>query len=180
MAAPSLKDAVCKAAESLQNLLHAIGREQDTLNAEGVDASSITPAVQHALGVITQEFDLDGLRAKPSGFYDHQASLVDSKRKSHLLGKRLEYQKRARADVKDELALERGVKMQNRVQAIWYVRAGLSNPSWARRSQTEQSQAHMLFGLTAISHALVTRSTVTRKSDCGHGGAQQNTWAQLR
>lgn len=156
MAGTSVHDAVCQARSSLQILVEAVRNERDYLSMRGVNVESVSTATQHALDILTQEFEL-GDRNPRSVFKVHQSSLAEMTRKCYQLGMQLDYQKRSRTKAEDQLALEKGEKMNGRVQAIWYVRAGLSNPYWPRRSLQDFFRDFGIVEKQNISHSTVTR-----------------------
>ena len=99
---------------------------KDDLCALGVDVSAVTVNLQSLLDVLDQQFDLRRIRRQEAQI--QLQSLGSAKVVAHLQS-RLSYQKRRRADAEAALDEERHSKMSGRIQAMWFVRTGLSDPN---------------------------------------------------
>ena len=67
------------------------------------------------------------------------------------------YQKRCRSNAEDQLKSERAQRLENRVQTIWFVRAGLADPSLSLRTLSDLYFELPMQAARAISHQYIGR-----------------------
>ena len=105
--------------------------------------ADVIDAVKHAADVLDDEFDIVTMKKPPRDF--------------RKLQRQVKYQKKRRREVVATLAAERGARFGRSIQAIWFLRAGISNPLEPPRRLSDVLCEFNVAESKEISHTYINR-----------------------
>ena len=112
----SVSQGVASAQGALKQLQDTLASHEDELRQSGVGVPLIQDRVAQLLELLDQEFDV-------------VARGRELRLSAEQLQQQVWYQKRCRRSLEDGLQDERAARAGGRIQAMWFIRAGLSDPS---------------------------------------------------
>eukprot|EP00959_Pyramimonas_sp_CCMP1952_P007074 147877-Pyramimonas_sp.AAC.1 len=139
----SLASHITRTRDSLQKLRGSLQHEHERLQRLSVNVQAVESAIVQLQSVLTCELDVV---AHPNAGKNYTIQ---------NLRWQVQYQKRRRTQAEDTLAKEKALRIQGSIGSIWYIRAGLSDPSICPRVLQDsyfefQMQARQAIGRGSI------------------------------
>ena len=131
---------------SLVQLAQTLQGEGPALRRQGVNVEAVQCSLQQLIVTLEREFDLGRVRRQ-----------LSSQMLIKLLRGRVKRLKRYRKKAEDDLIAERALRVSNRIEPLWFVRAGLADPSIPMQTLRDIFFDFPIHAEQAISHTYISR-----------------------